>query len=640
MSTDPREHDYSKASRNCDIVMKGGITSGVVYPHAVCELAKTYRLKNVGGASAGAIAAAAAGAAEAGRSTGGFKRLAGIPNWLTTGTNLFSLFQPQPATSNLFRVFVAGLGSPGGRPFRIAGAGLARFPVATLLGALPGLALIVLAILSGDGALRVAAVVAGVLLAVIGALLGLVAGIVRKLASAVPNNDFGLCSGLDDGGTRPALTPWLSDQLEELAGRQVGGPPLTFGDLKAAGVDLKLMTTNLTLRRPYRLPWDNREFFYSPDEFRRFFPENVVHWLDEHPPTPPTGAKRSREWELQCRLLRPLRPLPDPDDMPVIIATRMSLSFPVLLSAVPLWALDMSRRHNQEAQQACSDWLDEHPAEWRSILDSSAPDDPRLPPRPTAERCWFSDGGISSNFPVHFFDAPLPRWPTFAINLRPFHPDYPQSDDEGKNVYLPATSGGGMREWWYRFPERGGLNQLFAFGNSIVRTMQNRLDEAQMRAPGYRDRIAHVSLSAHEGGMNLTMPAEVIAALTERGQHAAEKLVDRFTRPLSPTQLSWHSHRWTRYRTGVAALSELVESFQSVYSAPPEPGELTYEQLLTRGDDDPPNAYRLNAAQKPLAVEFTDLLLDAGLVLESAKPASLVEPSPKPRPEARIVPRT
>jgi Patatin-like phospholipase len=43
----------------CDIVMKGGISSGVVYPFAVVELAKTYCFRNVGGTSAGAIAAVA-----------------------------------------------------------------------------------------------------------------------------------------------------------------------------------------------------------------------------------------------------------------------------------------------------------------------------------------------------------------------------------------------------------------------------------------------------------------------------------------------------------------------------------------------------------------------------------------------------
>ena len=43
----------------CDLVMKGGITSGVIYPRAVVELARKYHFKNIGGTSAGAIAAAA-----------------------------------------------------------------------------------------------------------------------------------------------------------------------------------------------------------------------------------------------------------------------------------------------------------------------------------------------------------------------------------------------------------------------------------------------------------------------------------------------------------------------------------------------------------------------------------------------------
>src|SRR5205807_10418438 len=30
---------------------------------------------------------------------------------------------------------------------------------------------------------------------------------------------------------------------------------------------------------------------------------------------------------------------------------------------------------------------------------------------------WFSDGGICSNFPIQFFDAWLPKTPTFGINL-------------------------------------------------------------------------------------------------------------------------------------------------------------------------------------------------------------------------------
>src|SRR4051812_14643124 len=47
---------YADPKLCCDIVMKGGITSGVVYPGAVLKLAPLYRFKSIGGASAGGIA--------------------------------------------------------------------------------------------------------------------------------------------------------------------------------------------------------------------------------------------------------------------------------------------------------------------------------------------------------------------------------------------------------------------------------------------------------------------------------------------------------------------------------------------------------------------------------------------------------
>lgn len=58
----------------CDMIMKGGITSGVVYPGAINELSRTYRFRGIGGTSAGAIAAAGAAAAEYGRARGGMPR--------------------------------------------------------------------------------------------------------------------------------------------------------------------------------------------------------------------------------------------------------------------------------------------------------------------------------------------------------------------------------------------------------------------------------------------------------------------------------------------------------------------------------------------------------------------------------------
>jgi hypothetical protein len=39
---------YSSVKDECDIVMKGGITSGMVYPLTVLELARRYRLRRNG----------------------------------------------------------------------------------------------------------------------------------------------------------------------------------------------------------------------------------------------------------------------------------------------------------------------------------------------------------------------------------------------------------------------------------------------------------------------------------------------------------------------------------------------------------------------------------------------------------------
>lgn len=92
--------------------------------------------------------------------------------------------------------------------------------------------------------------------------------------------------------------------------------------------------------------------------------------------------------------------------------------------------------------------------------------------------------------------------------------------------------------------------------------MQNRVDESLMRTPGYRDRIVHVGTSKLEGGMNLNMPTPVTEALTRRGREAARKLASRFAEaPQDPRDLSWDSHRWTRYRSALAAIAELTMSF-------------------------------------------------------------------------------
>ncbi len=612
---DPRTYDYSAPALECDVVLKGGITSGVVYPHALCELARTYRFVDVGGTSAGAIAAACAAAAEHGREQDGFTKLASLPEWLATERNLVGLFQPQPETRSLYRLFRAALGRRGTRLWlAVAAAAVRSFPLTAIAGAAPGLGLALLAIVVGAGLLAVAAVAAGVVLALVGLVLALGIRLVVGAPGALVRNGYGLCSGLGDGD-RPALTPWLADLLDDLAGTE---GPLTFGDLRAKGIDLRVMTTNVTHRRPHRMPWRQREFLFDPRELRRLVPERIVAWMEAHPP--PVGTGRAAERRARrLAALAPLVPFPDADDLPVVVAVRMSVGFPLLFSAVPLHALDMTRRETRRSV--------------RAVEQRRAPASPLR-----ADVCWFSDGGITSNFPVHFFDTPLPLRPTFAIDVDGFHPDHPRRPDERRNVYLASTNAAGLLETWHRLPARSGLASLYGFASGIVRTMQNHTDATLSRQPGYRDRIVHVHTAPDEGGLNLAMSAEAIEALTRRGRAGGRLLVERFAETPGRTRgLSWDNHRWVRYRSTLASLSVLLESLAAAWRNEPD-GERSYRELAERPEGVGPAGYRFDsAAQRELALAVTDLLAETG-ERSAAEPGRLRRRAPRPEPVARIVP--
>src|SRR5262245_8548154 len=113
----PRRDDGAQTGF-CDVVMKGGITSGVVYPPLVARLAERFRLRNIGGTSAGAIAAAVAAAAQLGRLRGNeeaFAALDRLPERLggagrAAGSSVLrELFQPSPETATHFRVLTAAI---------------------------------------------------------------------------------------------------------------------------------------------------------------------------------------------------------------------------------------------------------------------------------------------------------------------------------------------------------------------------------------------------------------------------------------------------------------------------------------------------------------------------------------------------
>src|SRR5437764_11399402 len=98
----------------CDLVMKCGITSGVVYPLAITKLSEKYLFKNIGGTSAGAVAAVITAAAEYSRRNGNknpFGVLTNLPQEIGKDNLLLRLFQPSTATLRIFRVALAALKS-------------------------------------------------------------------------------------------------------------------------------------------------------------------------------------------------------------------------------------------------------------------------------------------------------------------------------------------------------------------------------------------------------------------------------------------------------------------------------------------------------------------------------------------------
>ena len=98
------QHSIPDTRTPCDLVMKGGITSGVAYPKALLELKDTYRFRKIGGTSAGAIAALAVAAAEYNCDCSGCQTLEEMGKWLGEKGHIRGLFQPSADTRPLMNI--------------------------------------------------------------------------------------------------------------------------------------------------------------------------------------------------------------------------------------------------------------------------------------------------------------------------------------------------------------------------------------------------------------------------------------------------------------------------------------------------------------------------------------------------------
>lgn len=519
--------------RSCNLLLEGGITSGIVYPALITTLAETYRFRHVGGTSAGAIGAAFAAAAEYARSgtipydgMGVIDRLAadlGKPISETPGAPLLlqALFQPMDQTRGTFELLSATLAAD--RLTRLPLKALAQQPLAGLLGALPGLGVVGLTQAAGRPLVQAGGLALGSVLAAVGAVTAALAGGVLRGRQALEESRYGVCPGHTAPDTYPpGLTDWLSQAINEVAGLPPDGAPLTFADLEGRGVTLRTITTCLTLGRPYSLPFANNLFYFKKDEMSALFPDAVVTHLVNHRRHPTDSA----EEELHASLAqRKIYPLPEGKNLPVVVAVRLSLSFPILISAVQLHAVDFSR--------------------------------PMPPGGYDVTPVLFTDGGLSSNLPLHFFDSALPDYPTFAVNLRSFPEGQVPDPDEAKNVWLPERSVQG------RQPEFRPVEDLSGFGAGILDTSRNWKDGIYITAPGYRDRIVHVHLDGRvEGGLNLSMDNTVVQRLVERGKAAAHALISKFSSPDA-----WNRHRRVRLVNLLCAVADLGREYETAFAS-------------------------------------------------------------------------
>jgi predicted acylesterase/phospholipase RssA len=660
-------------SLECDIVMAGGVTSGIIYPGAIAVIARRYVFRSIGGTSVGAMAAAATAAAEYGRITGknpnSFDAIATLAQTLSDAaadghSRLFHLFTPEPGTRPLLALVTPLFGGGG---FLKQAIGIIRATIAEWRIALP-VALTVLAALWMLAVLfsrcelpaAVVGVVAALTLILVVWAVALIWMLAKHWLPALRDNGYGICTGLTSfgAGTKPGqpafegLNPWMHRIIQQAAGRNAADAPMTFGDLWGAAlpdgkrqddptasrtIDLSMVASDISRNRTLQLPFleTPSPIYVKMSVLRRYLPADVAEWMISHPGTydpriqPDPGVIR----------------LPMPHDLPLVFAARLSLSFPVLMSAFPLMTPDFT---------AEKDGLG------------------RLPLR----SLWLSDGGLTSNFPIHFFDSPVPARPTFCLNLIDYDAATSETavaaatDDGAEQERAPsrADPSGGARkpiaeaqsdmrkasrrrdtvpagdpppgdEVWgfistahgnwvppppfvkFDAPKAGPLS----FITTLLNTARFWNDNQMVIAPGFRDRVVNIALRDDEGGLNLDMPAKTIADLDLRGRAAGLLISARYD-PTAvadpetglPNQEIFANHRWVRFRNFMAAFEDITRRFTSSRQASDRAagarGEPQLEQMIA-GKSDDTIGYHLPASAREYCETTTRGLEDFALAM-------------------------
>lgn len=597
--------------RWCDIIMKGGVASGVVYPWAILELARKYRLRNLGGTSVGAMAASIAAACEYGRRQGNpnsYEVMRRLPSELGkddgSGDNfpkktvMLSLFQPAEPAQKLFNLIVDILNDhyknnqpSGKKKFGLWGIALKHIlrnigpiwpltlfislsvmlvQIAILRYGYDGTALEFISYQSVSGkdllSLGIWIVASYLIVLVVKFLYWIVVDLKKDILNGMIKNDLGLCRGSSqysrEGEPVPALIEWMHEAVQRGAGLRIDGTPLTFEDLWRAplwpggaspvldkngvpterSINLEMITTNVTHGRPYRLPLlkSDPRLFFDVKMWEKFFPAEVMNWLvkvsEPYKPISPQDPSASSADQN-------LRELPT-GKLPILVAARLSLSYPLLFSTVPVYAIDYDETKDERIIRLCR----------------------------------FSDGGLCSNFPIHFFDSALPRWPTFGLSLDDRKPE------DKVAVRLPMHQDDGKFDGWYPIELNDGtysaqaseLNDqrmqpekfrvLSRFLWSAYLTSKDWRDRTAIKMPHVRRRVVRLGLRAAlgEGQLNIGMSEEKILNMAKIYGTASGKLLCDAYAPEDgsnePTD-AWREHLWVRLHVLLEGVGDLLDRF-------------------------------------------------------------------------------
>jgi hypothetical protein len=292
-------------------------------------------------------------------------------------------------------------------------------------------------------------------------------------------------------------------------------------------------------------------------------------------------------------------------------------------------------------QNGTGQWIEPEPdsGKWKTL------DEKDLQPN------WFSDGGICSNFPIHFFDAWLPTHPTFGVNLTSQLAEgsrnqadkvrairnrssyaaqqthiMTKSDDaetyKDPDVYLPSPESDPSPEW---IPIPG----VIEFFKNIFSTAQNYRDNMQAMLPSYRERIVQIRLSDDEGGLNLDMPSETIERVFGKGSKAGDVLCD-------PKKFKFEYHQWVRFRVLMKQMEASLNEMNKVI----RDNEI-YKNLVNEERKFDSTGYPYPPGDDKWLGEVINRLLSIGKEIERWKPRDLfvtAKNPPVPEPKLRVTP--